>query len=154
MGSLRNLNFLRKSMGNLSNHRVERLGREKLLMDIQEPKRTGFSLLEVLAAMAIAALTFGVLLRSVSLQILTISRATGRYQSLAYASALLERKMAEGVTEDEAVSAELDSYSYSIDTHVVTADPRVQQVEVKVSANQGGGASLSAYRLRIRRRKQ
>ena len=69
-------------------------------MDIQEPKRTGFSLLEVLAAMAIAALTFGVLLRSVSLQILTISRATARYQSLSYASALLERKMAEGVTEE------------------------------------------------------
>ncbi|MCA9791672.1 MAG: prepilin-type N-terminal cleavage/methylation domain-containing protein [Candidatus Eremiobacteraeota bacterium] len=123
-------------------------------MDIQEPKRTGFSLLEVLAAMAIAALTFGVLLRSVSLQILTISRATARYQSLSYASALLERKMAEGVTEDEAITDELDDYSYRVDTHVVTADPRVQQVEVVVKSNQGGGASLSAYRLRIRRRKR
>ncbi len=109
----------------------------------------GFTLVEVLVAVAIVSLALGVILRSSSLQILTISRATTRYQAMLYASSVLEVKLAQRVG-DSTVEDEVGSYSYSLETSAVTADPRVQQVRVVVNGKGNVGVSLAAYRLRIR----
>ncbi len=119
-----------------------------------QDQRAGFSLLEILVAVSIAALALGVLLRSVSLHMLSISRATERYQAMAYAAELIERKLALGVVEEDTSDDEIDGYLYTLDAKVVTADPRVQQVQVVVRGGRGSVASLSAYRLRIKRSRQ
>lgn len=112
----------------------------------------GFNLVEILIAVALAALVLGVLLRTVGLQMVAVSRATDRYRSLLYASHVLERKLSEGFSGDSVTDeAGLDGYMYTLDVQVVTADPRVEQVKVVVSSPRGSNASLSAYRLRIRR---
>lgn len=111
--------------------------------------------MEILIAVALAALVLGVLLRTVGLQMVAVSRATDRYRALLYASSVLERKLAEGFTGDAAIEEEgPDGYVYTLEAQVVTADPRVEQVKVLVSSPRGSNASLSAYRLRIRRESQ
>jgi len=51
----------------------------------------GFTLLEVLFALALATIVLGVLLSSASAQVLRIGRVEPRYQSLVTASRILER---------------------------------------------------------------
>lgn len=116
---------------------------------MREESREGFTLVEVLVAVAIVALALGVILRSSSLQILTISRSMTRYQAMLYASSVLEVKLAQGIS-DTKVEDSVGRYSYSLETSVVTADPRVQQVRVLVDGGGNVGVSLAAYRLRIR----
>ena len=137
---------------------------------MESHKKSGFTLVEVLIALAMAALGFGVVLHSVGLQMTTVATSVDRHQMLLYASQVLETNLALGLGEDEVDEKELQEdeesdidsedrndqmvkasrYTYSIKMRPVTADPRVQQVTARV---QGGrsGMSLSAYRLRIQR---
>ncbi|MCA9776097.1 MAG: prepilin-type N-terminal cleavage/methylation domain-containing protein [Candidatus Eremiobacteraeota bacterium] len=129
------------------------------------PKR-GFSLVEVLLALAMAAVGFGVVLHSVGRQMAMVSGSLDRHQMLMYASEALESNLARGVTnnevepqeipigafgssEDEA-QTEAAKYFYKVEAAPVTADPRVEQVTVTVSGDRGI-LRLSAYRLKVRR---
>ena len=109
----------------------------------------GFSLVEVLIAVAIVALSLGVILRSSSYQILTISRSLDRYQSLLYASRVLESQLAQEKSQTS-VEDEVAGFAYALESSVVTADPRIEQVQVQVTRGPQIRATLSAYRLRIR----
>lgn len=135
----------------------------------KEPKQ-GFTLVEVLIALAIAALAFGVILHSVGLQMSVVANSIDRHQMLLYASQVLETNLANGLTEETVTDAEISDqaeseegetsaeddakitrYVYSLESMPVTADPRVQQVTASIKGRNGGGVRLSAYRLRVTR---
>lgn len=126
----------------------------------------GFSLVEVLLALAMAAVGFGVVLHSVGRQMAVVSGSLDRHQMLMYASEALESNLARGVinneveehevpigafgdTEDEA-ETEVAKYFYKVEAAPVTADPRVEQVTVTINGDKGT-LRLSAYRLKVRR---
>jgi prepilin-type N-terminal cleavage/methylation domain-containing protein len=127
----------------------------------------GFTLVEVLIALAMAAIGFGVILHSVGLQMSLVANSLNRHQMLLYASQVLETSLANGLTEEQVTEAEVSSddseaggeeateamprFIYGLDTQPVTADPRVQQVTASIKAPNGGGVRLSAYRLRVKR---
>ncbi len=132
--------------------------------------QSGFTLVEVLISLAIAAIGFGVVLHSVGLQMALVANSLNRHQTLLYASQVLEAKLASGDVEEDITDAEIRAfdrdtesgsdmaaaggsvvrYLYSLEAQPVTADPRVQQVTTRV---QGGRSSLrlSAYRIRVKR---
>lgn len=126
-------------------------------------KQQGFTLVEVLIALAMAALGFGVVLHSVGLQMSLVSGCLDRHQMLLYGSQVIETQMAAGVSSEKIVdetlavaptsdSTELEptQFVYGVDSQPVTADPRMQQVNVTVK-NGRHQIRLSAYRVRIRR---
>lgn len=133
--------------------------------------KDGFTLVEVLIALAIAAVGFGVVLHSVGLQMTMVATSLERHQMLLFASQALERNMPKGLssddtieqTEDDIAAAEAKQASgdedtrfsppmfvYRLNIEPVTADPRVQQVTATVKGRRGQ-TQLSAYRLRVRR---
>jgi prepilin-type N-terminal cleavage/methylation domain-containing protein len=135
----------------------------------KEPKRTGdgFTLVEVLLALAMAALGFGVILHTVGLQMSLVANCLDRHQMLLYASQVLETNMAKGLTEEKVTDAEISSkdmepeegeedlevaprFVYGLESNPVTADPRVQQVTASIKGR-NSGIRLSAYRLRVKR---
>lgn len=136
----------------------------------QKFRESGFTLVEVLVALAMAAIGFAVVLHSVGLQLMVVSRSVDRHQMLMYGSQILETNLSEGLGEEEIEEQELieeedadsDSedqrgqmvkasrYLYSVSMNPVTADPRVQQVSVVVRDGRSS-LRLSAYRLRIQR---
>lgn len=126
---------------------------------------SGFTLIEVLVALAIAALGFGVILHSLGLQLTTVATSVDRHQMLMSASQVLETSLADGkLIEDrsdvplvpekhssrESEHIEIARFLYSLETSPVTADPRIQQVQTSVT-NGRRRATLAAYRLKIRR---
>ena len=126
----------------------------------------GFTLVEVLIALAIAALGFGVVLHSLGLQMSLVGSSLERHQMLMYASEALEANLTIGTSSDTEVEVPVDQnedndrsnsddiqstqYFYSLGVQPVTADPRIQQVSVKVQGRRGQ-VRLAAYRLRVRR---
>lgn len=134
----------------------------------KKPQKFGFTLVEVLVALAIAAIGFGVILHSVGLQMTVVATSVQRHQMLLYASQLLETNLANGLGEKDVDEQELveeddtdsedrrdqmvkaSQYVYSIKMNPVTADPRVQQVTATVKDGRSS-IRLSAYRLRIQR---
>ena len=124
-------------------------------------------MVEVLIALAMAALGFGVILHSVGLQMSLVATSLNRHQMLLYASQVLETQLANGLVEEQVTEAEVSSeeqegeegdpsqllprFVYGLDTQPVTADPRVQQVTATVKGPIRGGIRLSAYRLRVKR---
>ena len=126
----------------------------------------GFTLVEVLVALAIAALGFGVVLHSLGLQMSLVGSSLERHQMLMYASEALEANLTAGTLNDTEVEVPFDQsrgtdrsesqaiqsaqYFYSLGVQPVTADPRIQQVSVRVEGRRGQ-VRLSAYRLKVRR---
>jgi len=129
-------------------------------------KKSGFTLIEVLIALAIAAIGFGVVLHSVGLQMTLVATSVERHQMLMYASEVLETTLSRGGTVDDVVEVPIKSFSrlsreddadteparffYALESKPVTADPRIQQVSVTVKGDRGQ-VRLSAYRLRVKR---
>jgi prepilin-type N-terminal cleavage/methylation domain-containing protein len=127
----------------------------------------GFTLVEVLMALAMAALGFGVILHSLGMQLSLVANSMTRHQMLLYASQVLETNLANGLVEEQVSEAEISQqdsqgegddptavmarYMYGLDTQPVTADPRVQQVTATVQGPNGQQVRLSAYRLRVKR---
>jgi prepilin-type N-terminal cleavage/methylation domain-containing protein len=129
--------------------------------------RQGFSLVEVLLALAMAAVGFGVVLHSLGRQMTLVAGALDRHQMLMYASEALETTLANGIvggqeeeprrepigafgdSEDEE-GTQVAQYFYRVQASPVTADPRVEQVSVIVEGDRGI-IRLSAYRLRVKR---
>lgn len=111
--------------------------------------RRGFSLLEVLLAMALATLVLGPLLQGAALQTLRIARLTSRYQALLHGSAALSRAASGRFRGEE--SGEVGGYIYRLSTRTVPADPRVDRLHVEVEGPRRARAALDAYRLRVRR---
>jgi prepilin-type N-terminal cleavage/methylation domain-containing protein len=125
--------------------------------------KSGFTLIEVLIALALAAVGFGVILNSVGLQMTLVSTSVERHQMLLYASEALETALARGTVGEEEIEEpifrpgrdgkddqQVPQFFYSISARPVTADPRVEQVTVNVKGS-SGQVRLSAYRLRVRR---
>lgn len=133
--------------------------------------KDGFTLVEVLIALAIAAVGFGVVLHSVGLQMTLVATSLERHQMLLFASQALEKNMPKSLSSDDTIEqteediaaarAEQESgeeserfrppmFVYRLNIEPVTADPRVQQVTVTVKGGRGQ-SQLSAYRLRVRR---
>lgn len=127
-------------------------------------RNRGFTLVEVLIALSIAALGFGVVLHSLGLQMSLVSNCLTRHQMLLYSSEVIESQLSNGVPSEKIVdekisnpaTADTDSeleptqFLYSVSSLPVTADPRMQQVSTVVKAGRHQ-IRLSAYRLRIRR---
>lgn len=132
-------------------------------------RRSGFTLVEVLIALAIAALGFGVVLHSVGLQMSLVAGAVDRHQMLMHASEALERTLSSGKfvnsgselaydnpdtdqNSEQEGEEELEAaqYFYTLNASPVTADPRIQKVSVKVRGGRGQ-VHLSAYRIRVKR---
>lgn len=124
-------------------------------------------MVEVLLALAMAAVGFGVVLHSLGRQMTLVAGCIDRHQMLMYASEALETTLANGVAgqeeeepKKEPIGAFGDSededgtqvaqYFYQVNTSPVTADPRVEQVSVTVEGDRGI-VRLSAYRIRVRR---
>ena len=116
-----------------------------------------FTLVEVLLGLALAVIVLGIVLNSISRETVAISRNRIRYQALLRASLALEQKMEQDASQDKSTaplgSAPEEKNAVAVETSakVVTADPRVEQVEVAVPYGLGSRLSLSAYRLRVRR---
>ena len=140
-----------------------------MMRDQNRSAGKGFTLVEVLIALAMAALGFGVILHSVGMQMSLVANSLNRHQMLLYASQVLETNLANGMTDEKVTEAEISGenpesedfagsqlmskFVYSIDTNPVTADPRVQQVTAHIQGPSGVGLRLAAYRLRIKRDK-
>jgi hypothetical protein len=115
--------------------------------------------------MGLLVISLGIVLNTVSRETLSISRSHARYQGLLRVSSQLERKMerdggqssadgvqlAEGGSESDFEKKLNEGQKTETANKVVTADPRVEQVEVTSRWDQTQMLSLSAYRLRIRR---
>ena len=117
-----------------------------------------FSLVEVLVAMALAALVLGVLLRSVGLELAGVARVMPRYQNLILASYELEAALGERTPGDEKRDfypyprqpGDGDPWKIEITSETTTADPRLEQVALKLIPTIGPEIIVSAYRLRNR----
>lgn len=128
--------------------------------------------MEVLLALAIAALGFGVVLHSLGLQMSLVANCTERHQQLLFASQALEKNMNKSLSGEDTVEQTAEdlaaqeksknaaenglvppAFIYKLETEPVTADPRVQQVTVTVKGRRGQ-TRLSAYRLRVKRSKK
>lgn len=112
----------------------------------------GFTLSEVLISLGLAALVIGIVLQSSTRDVLSVTRAPQRYQSLLRASQVLEFRMEEDRPGDDPFGSFGEKFPYDISTKPVVTDARVEQVEVAVSSGPGRRESVSAYRLKIRRR--
>lgn len=128
--------------------------------DLEE---SGFTLVEVLVALAVAAVGFGIILHSVGLQMSLVAGALERHQMLLYSSQVLEVKLSAGYDgteikdvpigfQESAYGEEIEvpEFLYRIQGQPVTADPRVQQVTVTMDGRRSI-MRLSAYRLRVLR---
>jgi type II secretory pathway pseudopilin PulG len=113
--------------------------------------QAAFTLTEVLVALGLASLVLGVVLQSAVRDTLSVSRAPARYQALLRASQVLEYRMEEDRTSDDATGSAGEKFPYDLATKPVVTDPRVEQVEVAVSAGLGRRETVSAYRLKVRR---
>lgn len=125
-------------------------------------RRRAFTLIEVLIGLALAALVLGVVLNSVARDMLGISRAMPRYHAVLQASEALERKMeldaaqsggqkSVNTTDPKLTGTQGEPTAIETKVAVVTADPRVEQVEIRVPYFRGNNLTVSAYRLRLRR---
>lgn len=120
--------------------------------------KRAFSLIEVLVALALAALVLGVLLRSVGLQLSSLARLMPRFEALVTASYELESALGERTPGHE--SRELYLYprqegegkpwKLEFTAEVTTADPRLERVLLELTTDRGVFVALSAYRLRMR----
>ncbi len=111
----------------------------------------GFTLAEVLVGLGLAAIVLGVVLQSATRDALSVSRSPHRYQALLRASQVLEFRMEEDRKGDDPRGSAGEKFPYDLSTKPVVTDPRVEQVEVAVSAGSGQRESVSAYRLKVRR---
>lgn len=117
-----------------------------------------FTLVEVLVALALAALVLGVLLRSVGLELAGVARVMPRFQNLVLASYELETALGEHTPGHETRDfypypkepGDGDPWKLEITSEVTTADPRLEQVLLKLTPTNGVPITVSAYRLRAR----
>ncbi len=103
----------------------------------------GFTLVEVLVALAVSALVLGVVLRTLSLQTVGIKTALSDYQALVSASCGLERFM-----RGELLGDRYNGYEYKISRKVVPADPRIEEVRFSLQGDKF--VEVRAYRLRVK----
>jgi prepilin-type N-terminal cleavage/methylation domain-containing protein len=139
-----------------------------MMGDGKRKKPEAFTLVEVLIALAIAAIGFGVILHSIGMQLSLVGNSLTRHQMLLYASQVLETSLANGLVEEQVTDAEISAaaeddsdqgeaseaiarFVYGLETVPVTADPRVQQVTASIKGPSHHGLRLSAYRLRVKR---
>ena len=120
----------------------------------------GFTLVEVLIGFALAAILLGIILNTMVRQTVAVTRNRARYQGLLKASQALEYKMEQdAATNTTPITPPLGTnpdekntgVNVSFAIHPVTADPRVEQVEVSAPYGPGQQCLISAYRLRARR---
>lgn len=134
----------------------------KVIYSTKVPSENGFTLVEVLIALAISAIGFGVILHSIGLQMSLVASSVERHQMLLHAAQALETNLARGTSGDEEVEASVGGFGndedenraqqflYSLSSKPVTADPRIQEVTVTVNGSRGQ-TRLAAYRVRVRR---
>ena len=108
--------------------------------------------------LALASILLGIILNSVVRQTVAVTRNRTRYQSMLKASQALEYRMeldASGNTTTAPLGTNPEEKNAGIkvscNVRAVTADPRVEQVEVTALYGPGMQCALSAYRLRVRR---
>lgn len=109
-------------------------------------RAAGFSLMEVLIALALATIVLGVLLSSASTQTMRIARVDTRYQAILTASAVLDRAANQKFTGRE--SGEEGDFEYEVVVGTVPADPRVDELKATVTGPRGLRVEMAAYRLR------
>lgn len=126
-------------------------------------RQHGFTLVEVLIALAIAAIGFGVVLHSMGLHLSSVANSIDRHQMLMYGSQVLEESLAKGTFgdvefdersvgayDDQEGDLRVERYFYTLENDPVTADPRILQVTANIRGGRGS-LRLSAYTIRIQR---
>lgn len=113
--------------------------------------KKAFTLVEVLIGLALATIVLGIVLQSASRDVMSVARTPDRYQALLRASQVLEYRMEEDHQGSDPRGSAGEKFPYDISNKPVVTDPRVEQVEVAVSAGSGKRETVSAYRLRVRR---
>ena len=109
----------------------------------------GFTLLEVLLALALAAMVLGTLLTAAGVQTLRIARIEPRYQALLTASRILEKAADQRFRGEE--SGTEQGLDWRLRITPVPADPRLEQLHLEVLGTRPGtSVVLAAYRLRAR----
>ena len=106
----------------------------------------GFSLLEVLVAMALGSMVVGVVLSDVSGHVVRLARVEPYYRAMVVADSVLELAMAKHTVSSE--SGEESGLAYQIEAGSVAADSRVMELKATVTGSNGRPVSLSVYRLR------
>ena len=121
--------------------------------------RSGFTLVEVLIALGLAAIFLGVALNAIARDTLAVAQVSSRYQNTVWAGQGLEIKMEQGATTSSNQTGPTDPGNSSIGTQFVVnitmsdviADPRVQAVESRVGQDEGSSRAVTGFRLKIRR---
>ena len=106
----------------------------------------GFSLLEVLISLGLVSMVFGSLIGGFCQHVQRVARLEPCYRNLIVASVGLEKSMAK---RNDGETDSLDGIEYKVSVGTMPSDPRIDQIESKVSGlRPGQNAVVRAYRLR------
>ena len=108
--------------------------------------KLGFSLLEVLISLGLVSMVFGSLIGGFCQHVQRVARLGPFYRNLIVASVGLEKSMAK---RNDGETDSIDDIEYKVTVGAMPSDPRIDQIESKVSSNRPGhSAVVKAYRLR------
>ena len=108
--------------------------------------KCGFSLLEVLISLGLVSMVFGSLIGGFCQHVQRVARLGPFYRNLIVASVGLEKSMAK---RNDGETDSLNDIEYKVTVGAMPSDPRIDQIESKVSSNRPGySAVVKAYRLR------
>ena len=114
--------------------------------NLERGGRLGFSLLEVLISLGLASMVFGSLIGGFCQHVQRVARLEPFYRNLIVASVGLEKSMAK---RNDGETDSLNDIEYKVTVGAMPSDPRIDQIESKVSSNRPGySAVVKAYRLR------
>lgn len=109
-------------------------------------RSSGFSLVEVIIALAVASVVLSVSLSETCAHVQRVAKMESRYRVLTAASTVLERALDKRITASE--SGRYQDFDYRLTVRNMPSDPRLDQISVSITGGLGVSAHVSAYRWR------